>query len=554
MPISKIKGSAINDGAITLAKTDSLFVNTEISGTEAAKMPVGTTAQRASAQSGDIRFNSTLSLMEYYDGTIWKAIDSPPVVSSINPASIPDTDSSVDIVITGANFQSGATVKAVGSDNSVINATTVTVTSSTQVTANFDGTSFNDANEDYDIVLTNSSGLAGTLIESLAVNATPVWTSAASPTTLATVNDGDTISGSTVQVVATDDENATLTYSLGSGSLPAGLSVQSDGTITGTVTAGAGTYASGGETYTPTLSVTDGTNSVNRTFAIVKKWYDGSTSALATTTTYLAANDIQVSQAYLTAPTGHSATGTQQYDMYYDSANNDYYIKLPGVWLDQYGQRTALAGSSGWNYNTQGSYEQGFSLQAGGAFDMDLRWSFTKYFLYMHSTNSDGENNPDDTSSFTEAQFTGISGSVPVGGGSDTNAYISRTETDANGNSLTLTPAALMLNAYSPSNDGNQSFAVGTPNAIHPWKRGGEFSPNFMNSADSSREIMFNMMPGSSYTDGTLSISNTAGTAVTNYRNFPASTSATTKFRAVFYDGGSEKIQIPDFEIWVNGT
>ena len=39
MPISKIKGSAINDGAITLAKTDSLFVNTEISGTEAARMP-----------------------------------------------------------------------------------------------------------------------------------------------------------------------------------------------------------------------------------------------------------------------------------------------------------------------------------------------------------------------------------------------------------------------------------------------------------------------------------------------------------------------------------
>jgi len=46
MPISKIKGNAINDGAITLAKTDSLFVNTEISGTEAARMPVGTTAQR----------------------------------------------------------------------------------------------------------------------------------------------------------------------------------------------------------------------------------------------------------------------------------------------------------------------------------------------------------------------------------------------------------------------------------------------------------------------------------------------------------------------------
>ena len=99
MPISKIKRTAINDdgitsskildgtiatadiadGAITTAKiadsavtsvkTSNLFTNTEIAGTEAARMPNGTTAQRANAQSGDIRFNSTLALMEYYTGT-----------------------------------------------------------------------------------------------------------------------------------------------------------------------------------------------------------------------------------------------------------------------------------------------------------------------------------------------------------------------------------------------------------------------------------------------------------------------------------------------------
>ena len=82
MPISRIKGNAINDdaintdriedGAVTLDKTDSLFVNTEISGTEAAKMPVGTTAQRASAQSGDIRFNSSTNKFQGYDGTTWQ--------------------------------------------------------------------------------------------------------------------------------------------------------------------------------------------------------------------------------------------------------------------------------------------------------------------------------------------------------------------------------------------------------------------------------------------------------------------------------------------------
>ena len=60
MPISKIKSNAINDGAITIAKTNNLFVNTEITGTEAARMPVGTTAQRANAQVGDLRHNSNL--------------------------------------------------------------------------------------------------------------------------------------------------------------------------------------------------------------------------------------------------------------------------------------------------------------------------------------------------------------------------------------------------------------------------------------------------------------------------------------------------------------
>jgi hypothetical protein len=87
---------------ITLQATDNLFVNTEITGTEAAKMPVGTTAERANEQAGDIRFNSSSALMEYYDGTQWKAIDAPPLVSSISPTT--ESDPNANITITGANF------------------------------------------------------------------------------------------------------------------------------------------------------------------------------------------------------------------------------------------------------------------------------------------------------------------------------------------------------------------------------------------------------------------------------------------------------------------
>ena len=157
MPISKIKGGAINDDAISTAKivddavtspkivdsyTTALQTNPEFSGTEAARMPNGTTGQRTSAKTGDIRFNTTLSLMEYYDGTAWKSIDSPPVVSSISPTT--ETDANANIVITGSNFQSNATVKFVGNDGTEYNSPTVTVNSSTQVTATTPSRTRND--------------------------------------------------------------------------------------------------------------------------------------------------------------------------------------------------------------------------------------------------------------------------------------------------------------------------------------------------------------------------------------------------------------------------
>ena len=41
----------------------------------------GTTAQRSIEEAGKMRFNTTTSLLEYYDGNAWKSIDSPPTVS-----------------------------------------------------------------------------------------------------------------------------------------------------------------------------------------------------------------------------------------------------------------------------------------------------------------------------------------------------------------------------------------------------------------------------------------------------------------------------------------
>lgn len=256
MAVQKIGTNIIDSGYTTTITT-----NPEFSGTEAARMPSGTTAQRANAQAGDIRFNTTINLMEYYDGTLWKAIDAPPVVTGISPSSIVASDSSFEITISGSNFQSGATVKAIGQDLSEISAGTVIVSSPSQITATFNGTTFVNAQENYDIKITNNSGLTGTLDDALAVNATPIWTVASG--SLGTILDYNR-TGVSITTGATDPDGNTLTYAVASGSLPAGLSLNtSNGTISGNATA-----VSADTTSTFTLSVTDGNNTATREYSI----------------------------------------------------------------------------------------------------------------------------------------------------------------------------------------------------------------------------------------------------------------------------------------------
>ena len=227
-------------------------------------LPNGTTAQRPSAASGMIRYNSTSSLAEYYDGNAWKSIDSPPVISAVSPSAIANSSSSVDITISGDFFASGATVKAIGQDLSEIAATSVSFTNSTTLVATFNGTSFADAQEDYSIEVTNVSGLAGKGSDLLAVNASPAWTVASG--SLGTIFDSAR-SGISITTGATDDEGASLTYSVSTGSLPSGLSIASaTGTISGTLS------AVGSDTTTSfTLSVTDGTNTTTRAYSITVK-------------------------------------------------------------------------------------------------------------------------------------------------------------------------------------------------------------------------------------------------------------------------------------------
>jgi hypothetical protein len=264
MPNSKARDLAsLLSGSGTGTIAPALVSDQDNTSTGHFDLPAGTTAQRPSTpNTGYIRFNTSLNLTEYWDGATWKAIDAPPVIASVSPTSISDTASSVEIVISGQGFStSGATVVAIGQDLSQIPAGTVIVNSTTTITATFDGTAFNDAQEDYSIKVTNQSGLASTLEGVLAINASPAWTTSSG--TIANISDLAT--GNHATVSASDPEGTALTYALASGSLPSGLSLNSS---TGIIS-GDPSNVNSATTNTFSLSASDGTNSVNRTFSII---------------------------------------------------------------------------------------------------------------------------------------------------------------------------------------------------------------------------------------------------------------------------------------------
>ena len=133
-----------SNGKIEGGNLDVSFENITDTGTEGTRVATGTTAQRGST-AGQLRFNTTTGLAEYYDGTSFRSIDSPPTISSISPTT--ETDANANIVITGSNFSSGATVLFIGDDGTEYSSPSVTVNSATQITATTPASALTVANE-----------------------------------------------------------------------------------------------------------------------------------------------------------------------------------------------------------------------------------------------------------------------------------------------------------------------------------------------------------------------------------------------------------------------
>ena len=222
-------------------------------------IPYGNTAGRPTGATGKLYSNGETARLELYTsaGSWENIVQEVPGVASITGTYSEATNSGT-VTITGTNFVSGAIASAIGTNGVQVNAASTTFNSLVQITANFTGLS--NANEPYDIKVTNPSNLFGLLPDALYVNASPVWQTAAG--TLGTFNEQVSIS---VSATATDSDS-TITYALASGStLPSGVTLNSStGAISGTLP-----NITTDTTYSFTINASDGVNTIPRSFSIM---------------------------------------------------------------------------------------------------------------------------------------------------------------------------------------------------------------------------------------------------------------------------------------------
>ena len=335
---------------------DFKFENIVDTGTEGTKVASGTTAQRGST-TGQWRFNTTTGFFEGRNATGFSTLEPDPVVTSISPTTA--TTGNTSITITGLNFLAGSTVKFVGNDGTEFSSPSVTVNSSTSITATTPSSPLTVAKEPYDIHVTSASGKVGILSDALDAGGSPTWSTASG--TLATIN--DTATGTHATVSASDPDGQTITYSE-NGSVLSGQNLSINGS-TGAIS-GDPTNVTSSTTHTFTLRASDGTNFTDRSFnIIVNPVLDGSSSARANTSATALQNlGITTDGTYWLQPSGGSGSAFQAYCIFkYGGA----FVKVA-----QFYNGAALLTTSG-ALNAGGSWTQSEkSLHSGKLANSDI--------------------------------------------------------------------------------------------------------------------------------------------------------------------------------------
>jgi len=221
----------------------------------------GNTANRpASPDLGTPYFNGQEARLELYTSNGWQNIvqETPAVVSIVGQLNETTTST---ITINGTNFAPGATAFAVDTNGLETVANTTTIVSVVEVTAVFPA--LPTAGAPYDVKIVNPSNLYGVLYETLGVNDKPVWSTTSG--SIGTFTELDVVSITVAATDAVDSTNSALQYTVVSGALPGGLSLNaSTGVISGTVS-----NILSNTTYSFTLGASDSRNTTQtRAFSI----------------------------------------------------------------------------------------------------------------------------------------------------------------------------------------------------------------------------------------------------------------------------------------------
>lgn len=222
-------------------------------------LPAGSTAQRpATASNGMARYNTTIGAFEFYTPVGWAPYGGL-AVTSVAPTAY-NGDSGTVFTITGTGFFAGTTVRFLNNLGVPYTAATVSINSSSSITASTPQAFASNAGP-LSVRVETAGGLQVTLVNSISTGASPTWTTAAG--SISTLGDVSRLFYTPVQVVATDAESGSVTYSLVSGAVPAGMTFNSNGFITGTANS-----VVSNTTSTFTIRATDGVNTSDRTFSM----------------------------------------------------------------------------------------------------------------------------------------------------------------------------------------------------------------------------------------------------------------------------------------------
>jgi hypothetical protein len=150
--------------------------NVVFGGTDSIVIPVGDDGARSGTELGQLRYNTTTGLAEFYTINGWSAVAAPPTITTISGVINADTNST--LTVNGTNFVSGSVVQIEGAGVSGTPRTLVTTfVNSAQITAATASSSVNYVGgASFNVTVVNPSGLSATLEGAGNIDRDPAWT------------------------------------------------------------------------------------------------------------------------------------------------------------------------------------------------------------------------------------------------------------------------------------------------------------------------------------------------------------------------------------------